>query len=354
MPGDSKTEKATPKKRKDERKKGNIFFSKDVLTIASLFGSFYSLKILFPYIYGTIKESMMRHLVELSALSSLSVSSLHDQISDVVITSMKLLIPILLIAVGIGILATGIQTKFIFTGKNMMPQFSKLNPLSGIKNLFSIKNLVELLKNLLKVSLLFVILYTVLKGELNNISRTLDMDLTVSVSYILTTVMTMILKVGLVFAAIAAFDYFFQRWDYEKKIRMSKQDIKEEFKQIEGNPAIKGKIRDIQRQRARMRMMQAVPMADVIVRNPTHYAVALKYDINKDNAPIVVAKGQDELALRIIRAGKEHNVYIMENKPLARAIYATTHVGAEIPEEYYSTVAEILVYVYRLNHKNVT
>lgn len=156
---------------------------------------------------------------------------------------------------------------------------------------------------------------------------------------------------SIIFLAIAGFDYFYQWWDFERQIKMSKQELKEEYKQTEGNPEIKGRIRNIQRERARSRMMQAVPTADVIVRNPTHYAVALRYDIEKDSAPVLVAKGQDELALRIVAVGEENGVYVLENKPLARGIYAGTQVGAEIPPEYYGMVAEILVYVYRMNNK---
>jgi flagellar biosynthetic protein FlhB len=163
----------------------------------------------------------------------------------------------------------------------------------------------------------------------------------------------MIVQVSVVFLAIAGFDYFYQWWDYERQIKMSKQELKEEYKQTEGNPEIKGRIRNLQRERARSRMMQSVPGADVIVRNPTHYAVALRYNIEKDNAPVLVAKGQDELALRIVAVGEENGVYVLENKPLARGIYAATRVGAEIPSEYYGMVAEILVYVYRMNNKMI-
>ena len=158
-------------------------------------------------------------------------------------------------------------------------------------------------------------------------------------------------KVVLVFVVIAAFDYLYQWWEYERQIKMSKQEVKEELKQTEGNPEIKGRIRNLQRQRARSRMMQAVPGADVIIRNPTHFAVALKYDIDRDAAPIVIARGQDSLALRIVRVGEENDVAVIENRELARGIYAETEIGQEIPREYYGAVAEILVYVYRLKNK---
>lgn len=354
MPGDSKTEKATPKKRTDERKKGNVFFSKDILTITSLLGVFYSLKILFPFMHETLREYLLKCIEYAGSITSLTEGTIQEIVNESVLVAAKLIAPILLITVVIAIIVTGVQTKFVFTGKNMAPQFGRLSPLKGIKNLFSLKNTMELIKNLIKITILFYILYSLVKGELVNIARTMDMDVTASTTYVLNTVMRMIFKIGLVFIAVSAFDYLYQWWDYERKIKMSKQETKEEYKQMEGSPEIKGKIREIQRQRARSRMMQDVPKADVIIRNPTHFAVALKYDINNDNAPVLLAKGQDELALRIVKTAKESGIYILENKPLARAIYATTQIGSEIPEEYYSTVAEILVYVYRLNNKNVT
>ncbi len=354
MPGDSKTEKATPKKRRDERKKGNVFISKDVITIASLLASFYGLKLLFPFMYKAIREFLLKYLNEACDVTELSSGKIQAILNESIIVCGKLILPILVITVTVAIIATGTQTKFIFTGKNMAPQFSRLSPLKGIKNLFSLKNFIELIKNILKISILFYILYSFIKGQLTNIARTLDMNISNSSTYIFGMIMSMIFRIALVFIVISGFDYLYQWWEYERKIKMSKQEMKEEYKQMEGNPEIKGKIKDIQRQRARSRMMQEVPKADVIIKNPTHFAVALRYDIEHDRAPVLIAKGQDELALRIIRVGEEHGVYVLENKPLARAIFATTQIGYEIPEEYYGTVAEILVYVYQLNNKSFT
>ena len=161
----------------------------------------------------------------------------------------------------------------------------------------------------------------------------------------------MVLKVAMVFAAIAGFDYFYQRWSYEKNLKMTKEEVKEEYKQTEGDPKIKGKIRSLQQSMARSRMMQAVPDADVIIRNPTHYAVALRYNIDHDNAPVVIAKGQDLIALKIVEIGEQNKVTVIENQPLARGLYASTPLGGQIPAEYYGVVAEILVEVFRLNKK---
>ena len=159
----------------------------------------------------------------------------------------------------------------------------------------------------------------------------------------------MVIRIAIAFIAVAALDFMYQWWDYERRLKMSKQEIKEEYKQTEGDPQVKGKIKQIQRQRAQQRMMQQVPGADVVIRNPTHFAVALRYKPDRDNAPIVLAKGQDELALRIVKVAEEHKVAVIENVPLARGLYADTELNQEIPPEFYGAVAEVLVYIFRLN-----
>lgn len=351
MAADSKTEKATPKKRRDERKEGNIFMSTDVVNVVFVFVSFYSLKLLFPYIYNSVGE-FTKHFINLSGtVTTLDGGSARQFGMELVLAGAKTILPFALICMLLGIVLHGIQTRFLFTAKNIFPKLNRISPLQGIKKLFSLKNVIELLKNMLKIVLLVAILYVLLKDDMANVIRTMDMPIKTSSVYMFGMVMSMIMRVSLVFAFIALFDYLFQRWDYERKIRMSKQEVKEEYKQTEGNPEIKSRIRDIQKQRARMRMMQAVPNADVIIRNPTHYAIALAYDMDKNTAPVVLAKGQDELALRIVRTGEEHHVVIIEDKPLARGLYAQTEINKEIPMEYYGAVAEVLVYVYKINKK---
>lgn len=348
-----KTEKATPKKRKDQRKEGNVFQSKDVVTVISLLGSFCCLQLLFPMTYRTLRDCLVQFIGYAGVVRELGqgdMSKLGVQAGMVVV---KGALPILLIGCALSIISTGVQTRFLFTSKAFKPKFSNLNPLNGIKNMFSLKSLVELLKGIVKIILLGVILFNMLKGELFRLIDTMYMDLSVSTVYVLRKIITMVLQVCMYFAAVAALDYFYQWWSYEKKLKMSKDEVKEEYKQLEGNPEIKGRIKDVQRQRARSRMMQAVPEADVIIRNPTHYAVALKYDPNRDNAPHLIAKGQDELALRIVKIAEENDVTVIENKPLARGIYASTPLNAEIPGEYYGVVAEILVQVYKLKNKKL-
>ena len=351
MADSSKTEKATPKKRRDARKEGNIFFSSDVITIVGVAGTFYALKVLFPGIY----EAVGSFTKELIVMSGGADNSAEGQLSAVtkefISVFLRTSLPIMLVSIGLAIVATGAQTRFLFTSKKFAPKFSNISPIQGIKKLFSLKNIVELLKNIIKVIILCVILYTILKDDFTTVVRTMDMGIARSSVYMFNLAMDLVLSVAAVFAVIAVLDYFYQWWDYERQLKMSKEEVKEEYKQTEGNPEIKGKIRSMQRQRARARMIQAVPTADVIIRNPTHFAVALKYDMEKNAAPLVVAKGQDELALRIVKVGEDNGVTVIENKPLARALYASAEVDQEIPREYYGAVAEILVYVYRLKKK---
>lgn len=316
----------------------------------SLLGSFACLWLLFPLIYETIRDFTIYYISWAPQVTDMMVYGREIKF-DMVGAILKGCIPLLLIAISFAVIGTGVQTKFLVSREKIKIKFSHLNPINGIKNMFSLRNLVELLKNIIKITILAIILYQLVIGELNTIAKTIDMDLKISTAYFLRAAVMMVFKVAMVFTAIAGFDIFYQRWQYTKDLMMTKQEVKEEFKQTEGNPEIKGRIRKLQRERAMSRMMQAVPQADVIIRNPTHYAVALKYDLEKDFAPILVAKGQDELALRIVKIGEENGVYVLENKPLARGIYASTQLGREIPQEYYGMVAEILVYVYKLNNK---
>ncbi len=353
MASDEKTEKATPKKRRDQRKKGNVATSKDVIAVASLVGCFYCLQMLFPTIYKSLREMMIFQISSVATIDELSLGNLQILGMKSVNTLAKCIFPLGLISLSIGVIATGIQTRFLFTKEPLKFKLSKLNPLNGIKNMFSAKQLVELVKSVLKIIILAVVLYNILKDEIIVIAQMLDVNPINASAYVLKEIMSMVLQIGMIFAAIAGFDYFYQRWKYEKDLKMSKEEVKEEFKQMEGDPKVKGKIRSLQQSMARSRMMQAVPDADVIIRNPTHYAVALKYDIDHDNAPKVIAKGQDLVALKIVEIGQQNKVTVIENKPLARGLYASTPLGGQIPAEYYGVVAEILVEIFRMNKKLV-
>jgi flagellar biosynthetic protein FlhB len=348
---DDKTEKATPKRRRDERKEGNVPKSKDVISVVYVICAFYFLKILLPYIYEELHDTLVQYLEMVALTPAYLTDTFTTYRTQFVASLAKAVLPFGLLCILIAVLGNGVQTKFLFIKKAARPKFGRLNPIKGIKNLFSFQNLFELLKGILKAGIMMIIIYSMLKEDLYALMQTMDMQIENSVLYLFEMIMDLVIRVCMIFAAIAFLDYKYQTWSYERKIRMSKQEIKEEYKQLEGDPKIKSRIKQMQRQRSYNRMMQAVPTADVVIRNPTHFAIALSYNTDKHAAPVVVAKGQDAVALRIVEIANQHQVTVIENKPLARGLYATTELNHEIPEEYYSAVAEILVYVYKLNKK---
>ncbi|MBS5144901.1 MAG: flagellar biosynthesis protein FlhB [Butyricicoccus pullicaecorum] len=350
---DSKTEKATPKKRRDERKKGNIFLSRDIVVVATLLTGFYIIKFVFPMIYEHV-AAFLQDCIQLTAQGG----TLNETVARELVVKFSYLLlvcggPVMATAILVTIVATVAQTKPMFTVENLKPKFNRLDPLKGFTRLFSGKSLVEVLKGIIKISILLFMIYRFVLNHIAVFAKTLDTSLNGSTVYLLQVVMDMILQIGMAFIVISAFDFFYQWWSYEKQIRMSKQEIKEEYKQMEGDPQIKGKIKEMQRRMAQNRMMQAVPQADVVVRNPTHFAVALRYDIEKDEAPVVVAKGADHIAMKIVEIAENNQVSVIENRPLARALYAQTEIGQMVPPEHYGAIADILVYVYKLNNRKV-
>jgi len=262
-----------------------------------------------------------------------------------------LMAPIFVLAVVIAVLSIYAQIGFLFTSETLKPTFSKLNPIKGIANIFKLRALVELLKSVLKAGIVGGVVFYAIWTERSELMAMTQWP----ISYIFSHTAGWVLKVGLQIAVIllvlAVFDYAYQKYEYEKNLRMSKEDIKQEFKNTEGDPVIKGRIRERQRKMALSRMMQEVPKADVVITNPTHFAVALKYDPEQADAPVVVAKGMDYLALKIKQVAQEHGIVTMENKPLARALYNQVEIGQTIPPELFQAVAEVLAYVYRLQGK---
>ena len=347
-----KTEKATPKKRKDERKKGNVFLSRDAVTAVSLIASFYALKIFAPSIFTNVQDLVRRYISLAGTKEVFLASDISTIFTDLGLVFLKTAMPLVGVSVLVAVIVTMAQTKMLFSTKAFAPKFSRINPLNGIKKMFSIRAIVELLKSLLKIVVLLYMVYTVLIDEVTTLPMLINMTPVSAINRTGEIIMDVVLKSGIAFVFLAAADYLYQWWDYEKNMKMSKQEIKDEYKQIEGNPQIKGRQRQLQQQRSRQRMMQNVPEADVVIRNPTHFAVALKFDRDKDRAPRVVAKGMDQLALRIVKVAEENDVYVTEDRPLARALYDAVEVGDEIPEEFYKAIAKILAFVYNLKDKN--
>lgn len=351
--GQEKTEKPTSKRRRDARKEGNVFQSRDVSNVVLLLGAFSVLRLLIPSVYTTVKEYMEACLEMAGGMTGPEQISYHTY-GQFLESALSCALPLLLPALLLAVLAHWTQTRFMVSFKQVRPDFKKLNPLSGLKRMFSLKSWVSVLGNLAKIVLLGVMLYYLLKDELGAVARMMDMRPVNAGAYSLSMVYELAVKVCAAFAVVAFFDYLYRRWDYERSLKMTKQEVKEEFKQTEGNPEIKGRIRRIQRQMAMSRMMQKVPQADVIIRNPTHLAIALRYDPKKDQAPVVLAKGQDELALRIVKAGEENGVAVIENRQLARAMYPSCRLDREILPEFYGAVAEILVYLYQAKGRELS
>ena len=350
MADSEKTEKATPKRRNDERKKGNIFFSNDAVSVAVLLVGLAVLFLTIGSAVGYVEQFMRMCIVQTKVQRTIpDIGDLEKLMVQFLWTAVQAGGILMGVTVVVGIGVTLFQTKMLVSLELIRPKFSKLNPIQGLKQLFSLRSLIEALKGLLKILVLLYLIYNFLSGVVDTFTKYLFTDLSAACADLLGQAFQMSMQIGIAYVALAVADFFYQRWDYERQIRMSKQEIKEEFKQMEGDPQIKSKIKEAQRKLAQSRMMQKVPQADVVIRNPTHFAVALRYKPDQDQAPLVLAKGQDQVALRIVQVAEEHGVAVVENVPLARSLYASTELGREIPPEFYNAVAEVLVYLYRLN-----
>lgn len=353
MPGDNgeKTEQPTGKRLRDERNKGNIAKSQEVPIVASIMVSFFTLNLLGPGIMQTLEDAMSTYFGRGATVRQMGESDLVRLTVEVIVVFCKAAMPMLLVGMLSAVLVTLCQTRLLFTREQMKFKLSKLNPISGIKKMFSVNALVTLLKSLIKIIILGVIVYAQFYDKLFLAPRLMDMPVESTAAFIGEFVLNLVTTVCSLYALVAIVDHFYQKFSYTKKLRMSKQEVKEEYKNTEGDPAIKGKIKQKQREMAMARMMQGVPDADVVIRNPTHYAVALGYDPEKHGAPVVLAKGADFVALRIIKIAEENNVVIVENRPLARGLYESVELQRQIPEQYYQAVAEVLAFVYNMKHK---
>ncbi len=346
-----KTEKATPKRKQDERKKGNVFFSRDIITALSLLTSFYGIKMIFPSAQKNLQKLIESFFRLLPAQQSLTQADAKRLMIEGMTTFALTALPLLLLCVLVAVAATMLQTRMLFSTKAFAFKGERINPLNGLKKMFAFKSVIELVKSILKITVVGYVIFQAAKKELSLLPRLMEMGFQQSIYYTGQVIFRLVIKVGIIFVFLSLADYLYQWWDYEKNLRMSKQEIKDEYKQSEGDPQIKGRQRSLQQQRSRRRMMQSVPAADVVIRNPTHYAVALKYDQDKNSAPVVVAKGADKLALRIVAIAEENHVYVTENRPLARALFETVEVDQEIPGKYFKAVAEVLAFVYALKEK---
>lgn len=346
-----KTEKATPRKKEKARKEGQVAISKEIATAITFIGGFLSLKILGKYMYKKCFE-IMTYNFNLVQDTDYIIDDKYLLDFFMYISTKVFIIcaPIFLVVAFIGLVTNILQVGWHPTTKPLMPKFDAFNPVNGFKRMFSVKQIVETLISILKIAFIGFVIYNEISKEVGLIRNIIYMDLFEAVIYIMDLALSIGMTVGYYFIIIAILDFAYQRYSHAKKLRMSKQDIKDEYKQTEGDPFIKGKIKQKMRESSLKRMMQDIPDADVVITNPTHYAIAIKYDREKGSAPIVIAKGVDHLAQKIKDIARENSVEIVENKPLARALYASVDIGKEIPPELYQAVAEVLAFVYKLKN----
>ena len=346
-----KTEKATPKKRQDSRKKGQVLKSQDVTSAIVLLSVFLFMFFFSGFLRNEIFTFFNVTFTKYMLMDSISIPIAIEIYKDMLMEMAMILLPIMLVAVVAAIAANFFQFGLLFTTEPLKFDLKKIDPIKGLKRIFSMRAIIELLKSILKISFI---------GSVTTLILWMNLEQVLSLSFktawdTLSTIGWLTGMMGIaasfVLLFISILDFFYQRFDYEKNLKMSKQDIKDEHKNSEGDPIIKSRIRQRQREMAMRRMMQEIPTADVVITNPTHYAIALKYDDKSMEAPMVVAKGADFVAQKIKMIAKENDVVMVENRPLARGMYDQVEIGQRIPDEFFKAVAEVLAYVYRIKQK---
>lgn len=341
-----KTEEATEKRKRDAIKEGNVAKSQDASSVAILLVGFIMLRLYGETMFSRCGD-FMRFMLSQALLSPFEFNDAIIILQQFMVVTSIIILPFMLAVVLGGILANIIQVGFLFRFDPMTPNLDRMNPVSNIKNMFSWKLVAELVKSILKILIVAYIPYATIRDSLKGFIGFIKLDPVPSFGATLDLCYTMGIKIILIFLVLAIADWFFQKWRHDEGLKMSKEDIKEEHKQQEGDPHVKQKIRERQRQASQRRQMEEVPKATVVITNPTHIAVAIKYIPGETNAPIIVAMGADLIAKRIKEIANEHSVPIVENKPLARAMYAQAEVGDEVPQDLWTAVAEILGQIFR-------
>ncbi|MZP30549.1 flagellar biosynthesis protein FlhB [Heliobacterium undosum] len=347
---EEKTEKPTAKRRSEARKKGQVARSQEINTAIILLFGFLALRYLGVETMDGM-ERMMVYLLGTVTLEEVTPVRVITTGTIIAIRTMLMIAPFMLAAMAAGLLASYLQVGFMFSTEGLKMNWGKLNVIAGLKNIFSSRSLVELVKSLLKVSVIGYVAFSAVVKHLQLFPKLLGMDVQAALVAISTVAYDVGFRVAVLLIVIAALDYWYQWYKHEESLKMSKQEVKDEFKQAEGDPQIKGKIKQRMREAAMRRMMQELPKADVVITNPTHFAVALKYEGGTMTAPVVIAKGQDYVALRIREAAQGHGIPLVEDKPLARALYSSVEIGQEIPAELFQAVAEVFAFVFRLKKK---
>jgi flagellar biosynthetic protein FlhB len=350
-----KTEEPTTKKLNDARSEGQVAKSKELATASGLATFFIILKVFSGYIGESFQNNFFKifGIIDKVADEEMNIATISSILKDTILTIIVTCIPIFIITMIVAFIIEIYQVKWKVSTKVLKPKFSKLNPANGFKKLISKDKIVELFIELLKITIISYLAYNTLKNEWKTLFVFYDMKLEQAILLIGNLVIDLGLRISLIFLVIGFGDLLYQKIKFKKDMRMSKQEVKDEFKNSEGDPQVKSKIRAKMREVSQRRMMQALPSADVVITNPTHLAAAIKYDKAAGEAPILVAKGADHLAQKIKEIAKENGIEIVENKPLARMLYYNVELEAEIPPELYQMTAEVLAYVYGLKNKKV-
>lgn len=345
-----KTEEATPHKRQEVRKKGQVAKSGEIGTALAIFVGFYTINVVFDSSVTRVGNLIRFFLQDVSQWNG-SLEQVMSFFQIIVREGLSILLPIFASLLLVGVISQLAQVGLMFNTETIRPQFSRINPLEGFKRIFSKRAIVDLIKSSLKVMLVSYIAYNLLQEAFIWLPTISQMEMEHAVELISELVFSLAQTIGMVLLIIAAIDYFYQRREFTKNIMMSKEEIKEEYKQMEGDPQIKSRIRRKQRELASRRMMEAIPTADVVITNPTHFAIVLSYKAEAMSAPEVVAKGAGAIAVRIKEVATEHEVPMVENPPLARALYKAVEIGQQIPADLYPAVAEVLAFVYQLRRR---
>ena len=354
--GGEKTEPATAKKLKDARDEGKVAKSRELNSAFDLIVLFLCLKIfvsflgekfvdMFSYIYENMPD-----FVKINE-GTLTVQAFSGLLMSVILKSLIIMLPFMAFGFVVTLLVSIVQVGWKVSTKPMKPELSKLNPLNGFKRIFSKDSLFELVKSILKIAIIIYIAYTSIKDNANDLFVMYDLGLNQAVALVGTLIINTGLKISLVYLVVGFADLIYQKHKFNEDMKMTKQEVKDEYKNTEGDPQIKGRQRRKMQEVSQRRMMQDVPKADVVITNPTHFAVALKYEAEVASAPVVLAKGADYVAQKIKDAARENNIEIVENKPLARMLYHNVDIGAEIPPELYQAVAEVLAAVYKTKNR---
>ena len=353
-PGGEKTEEATTKKLDDARKEGQVSKSQELTTAFGLLGLFLSMKAF----TGLLGKRLISSFTDVYAMIGTVASDEFNNntygrlLQDGILEVLLAILPFLAVAFLIAFVTNVMQVKWKVTGKPLMPKLSKINPIKGFKKIFSMDKVMELIKAIAKIVVISVIVYTTMKNKVDHLYILYQIgNISAATVYVGEEIIDLGIRVSAFFLIIGFADLFYQRRKFKKEMRMTKQEVKDEYKQTEGDPQIKGRIRQKMREASQRRMMQQLPEADVVITNPTHFACALKYDREVSSAPVLIAKGADYIAGKIKDAAREYDIPIVENKPLARMLYYNVDLEQEIPVELYQMTAEVLSYVYNLKNK---